>query len=154
MAANGLLPPALAAAFTPGEQAVLAVVALEVGKRGKCTLALGNIAALAGVSERTVRRAFAQAKVLGLLNVEERRVSWNRNDTNVVRVVSREWCAWLRLRLPRSAPTAFPGGGRQSDPSTTTGFSRGSSPSPAQAEKRVPTGQNRATRPPARAVGA
>ena len=116
-AAAGYLPPVLAAGFTPGEQAVLAVIALEVGKRGKCTLALGHIAALAGVSERTVRRAFAQAKVLGLLIVEERRVSWNRNDTNVVRVVSREWGAWLRLRLPRSTPAAFPGeGGNQIRP--------------------------------------
>ncbi len=43
-AAAGYLPPKLAAAFTPGEQAVLAVIATEVGKRGTCTLAIGHMA--------------------------------------------------------------------------------------------------------------
>ncbi|MGT2481761.1 hypothetical protein ACU4GR_29605 [Methylobacterium oryzae CBMB20] len=116
-AAAGYLPPALAAAFTQGEQAVLAVVALEVGKRGACTLALGHIAALAGVSETTAKRALRQARTLGLVTVEERRLSRSRNDTNVLRVASREWAAWLRLRLPRANRAGLcPPGGQVAPP--------------------------------------
>jgi hypothetical protein len=110
-AAAGYLPPALAQAFTAGEQAVLAVIALEVGKRGSCSLAIGQIAALAGVCATLVKRALRQAKLLGLITVEERRLSRWRSDTNVVRVVSREWAAWLRLRLPRSNHSGLRGDG-------------------------------------------
>src|SRR3954462_12236264 len=56
-AASGALPPALAARFTLAETAVLAVIALEAAKSGACTLTIGHIAALAGVSETTVRNA-------------------------------------------------------------------------------------------------
>ncbi|MCJ2039544.1 helix-turn-helix domain-containing protein [Methylobacterium sp. J-059] len=96
-AASGRLPPGIAARFTLAEQAALAVVAVEVAKRGDCRLALDHIAALAGVSRATVRNAIRQAKMLALVTVEERRQSRFRNDTNVVCVVSREWTAWLRL---------------------------------------------------------
>lgn len=135
-AAAGYLPPKLAQAFTAGEQAVLAVVALEVGKRGACSLALGHIAALAGVSETTAKRALRQAKLVGLISIEERRLSRWRNDTNVIRVVSAEWAAWLRLRLPRGnhAGIAPPPGGRFASgtkteghrPETSNGRQRGS----------------------------
>ena len=96
-AASGRLPPQLAARFTQAEVAVLAVVAVEVRKHGGCTLARGHIAALAGVSDSTVKRALRAARDAGLLNVEVRRVSAFRNDTNVVTIASREWTAWLRL---------------------------------------------------------
>lgn len=101
-AASGRLPPALAARFTLAEAAVLAAVAVEVAKRGDCRLAIGHLAALAGVSETTVRNALRRAEALALVAVEERRRTAWRNDTNVVRVVSREWVGWLRLRDPRS----------------------------------------------------
>src|SRR5215207_6824695 len=55
--AGGLLPPALAARFTLAETAVLAVVAAEVLRHGRCTLVMEHIAALAGVSRSTVKRA-------------------------------------------------------------------------------------------------
>src|SRR4051812_19140719 len=84
-AAAGRLPPRIAAHFTTGEQATLAVVAVEMVKRNACTLAIGAVAALAGVSESTVKRALRQARALGLIKVEERRLSRFRNDTNVVR---------------------------------------------------------------------
>jgi anti-sigma factor RsiW len=54
-AASGALPPALAARFTLAEIAVLAVIAAEVLRHSACTLTVGHIAALAGVSETTVR---------------------------------------------------------------------------------------------------
>jgi hypothetical protein len=96
-AAAGRLPPALATRFTISEQAVLAVVAVEVKKHGACTLTVGHIAALAGVSETTVRNAIRAATVQCLLTVKEsRRSAWYSNP-NTVCIVSKEWAAWLRL---------------------------------------------------------
>ena len=150
MAAGGFLPPVLAAAFTLGEQAVLAVIGLEVGKRGSCTLALGHIAALAGVCTTVAKRAVRQARVLGLLSVEERRVSRSRNDTNLLRVASREWAAWLRLRLPHANPTGLEGGGGRTARPTATREIRGPSTTRPQSENRPIAGASRTTRPTAR----
>ena len=76
----------------------MAVVAAEVVKAGACTLTVGHIAALAGVSETTVRNAVREARRLGFMHVEERRVSAFRNLPNRLTIVSKEWTAWLRLR--------------------------------------------------------
>ena len=81
------------------------MVATETSKRGDCRLAVGQLAAVAGVAETTVRNALREAKNLGLVTVEERRVTGFRNDTNVVRIVSPEWQAWMRLaRKPVRKP--------------------------------------------------
>jgi hypothetical protein len=96
-AASGRLPPGLAARFTLAEQAVLALVAAETVRRKDCRLAVGQLAATVGVAETTVRNAIREAVKLGLVTVEERRVTGFRNDTNIVRIVSPEWMAWLRL---------------------------------------------------------
>ena len=127
-AASGRLPPGIAARFTLAEQAVLAAVAVEVVKRGDCRHALDHIAAVAGVSRATVRNAVRQAKVLGLVTVEERRQSRFRNDTNIVCIVSREWTVWLRLARKHSPslrgsvayPTPLEEGGRKSVSGTNT----------------------------------
>jgi hypothetical protein len=76
----------------------MAVVAVEVAAKGACTLTVGNIAALAGVSETTVRNAMNQAVMLGFVRVEERRVSYARSLPNRVTIMSPEWNTWLRLR--------------------------------------------------------
>lgn len=124
-AASGRLPPALACRFTLAEQAALAVIAVEVAKRGDCRLAVGAVAALAGVSETTVRNAVREARQLGLLTVEERRLARYRNETNVVRIVSAEWSAWLRLARAseRGAAPRQSGGGCRTAKGTTTGVS-------------------------------
>jgi hypothetical protein len=96
LAASGHLPPQLAARFTQAEVAVLAIVASQVIRHGACTLTIGHIAALAGCSDSTVKRTIREGKALGLITVEERRVSAFRNDTNVVRIVSREWLSWMQ----------------------------------------------------------
>lgn len=96
-AASGRLPPALAWRFTVAEQAVLALVAAEVAKHGRCTLAHGHLAAVAGVSVSSVKRAMAAAREAGLIEIEVRRVSAFRNMPNIVTVLSREWLSWLRL---------------------------------------------------------
>jgi predicted transcriptional regulator len=102
------MPPALASHFTLSEQAVLAVVAAEVKKHGACCLTIGHIAALAGVSETTVRNALRQAETLALVTIEERRRTAWMNHPNKVSIVSKEWALWLRLgtgtnlRTPRA----------------------------------------------------
>src|SRR3954466_2477085 len=97
-AASGLLPPALAARFTLAETAVLAVVAAEALRHGRCTLVLEHIAALAGVCRKTVKNALREAQGVGLIRIEERRLSAWRNAPNVVTITSPEWGAWLRMR--------------------------------------------------------
>lgn len=96
-AASGRMPPAIAARFTLAEQAVLSLVAAETCRRKDCRLSVGGMAAIAGVSETTVRNAIREAVKLGLLTVEERRLTGWRSDTNIVRIVSPEWLSWLRL---------------------------------------------------------
>src|SRR3954453_9710938 len=70
-AASGALPPALASRFTAAETAVLAVIAAEALRHGRCTLVLDHIAALAGVSRTTVKNALREARALGLIRIEE-----------------------------------------------------------------------------------
>ncbi|TXM91267.1 helix-turn-helix domain-containing protein [Methylobacterium sp. WL116] len=122
-AASGRLPPGLAARFTLAEQAVLSLVAAETTRRGDCRLAVGHLAAIVGVAETTVRNAIREARKLGLVTVEERRMTGFRNDTNVVRVVSAEWTAWLRLTRKgrrETLPPSFQGGGYKSARRTHT----------------------------------
>jgi hypothetical protein len=96
-AATGRLPPALAARFTLAEQSVLAVVAVEVAKKGQCTLTIGHLAALAGVSETTVRNALRAAEVLQLISIDRRRRTAWVSYPNTLNIVSKEWVLWLRL---------------------------------------------------------
>jgi hypothetical protein len=49
------------------------------------------------VCRSTVKNAIREAARLGLLTVEERQITGFRNDTNVLRIVSPEWLAWIRL---------------------------------------------------------
>src|SRR4051812_38472251 len=97
-AASGAMPPQLAARFTLAETAVLAVVSAEHVSRGRCTLVIDHIAALAGVSRATVKRALREAQALGLVRIEERRLSAWRNAPNMVTITSSEWSTWLRMR--------------------------------------------------------
>lgn len=106
LAAAGPLPPALAAMFTTGELAVLNVVGSEIRQNGTCTRTLDEIAARAGVCRRTAQRAIRAAAVAGLLTIEERPRKGAKSLTNIIRVVSREWTAWLKR------------GGRRPDRST------------------------------------
>jgi hypothetical protein len=76
---------------------VLALVAAEAARRKDCRLSIENMAAVAGVCRSTVKNAIREARQLGHLTVEERQITGFRNDTNVVRIVSPEWLAWMRL---------------------------------------------------------
>ena len=146
-AASGRLPPALAARFTLAEQATLALIAAETARRGDCRLSISHLAAVAGVAETTVRNAIREARKLGLLTVEERRVTGWRNNTNIIRVVSPEWAAWLRLkrqdvlRFPEGQGQGRRGGGCKSPNRTPTKV-------PNQGKTRIAkTSQGRAANP-------
>ena len=112
-AASGRLPLGIAARFTLAEQAVLALVAAETARRKDCRLSIENMAAVAGVCRSTVKNAIREARHLGLLTVEERQITGFRNDTNVLRIISPEWLAWIRL--------ARKGGGGSPPPSQRQG---------------------------------
>ena len=121
---SGWLPPAIASRFTMGEAAAIGVIVAEVAKHGRCELPIGAIAARAGTCATIVRNALRQARTLGLLHVEERRVARDRNRSNVVTIVSRELELWVRTR----ARVERQGGGCRSVLPTTNH----SYPSPAR----------------------
>ena len=87
----------IASRFTLAEQAVLAVVAVEVKQKASCTSTISHLAALAGVSDQTVRNALRHAETLCLVTIEERRRTAWMNHPNKVCIVSKEWSLWLRL---------------------------------------------------------
>lgn len=108
LAASGVMPPALAALFTTGELAALRIVSDEVRARKACELTIGEIAARAGCSETIARGAIRAAAAAGLLLVIERRQRGAPNLPNVVRIVSREWLAWIAKRpAPRHQGGGF-----------------------------------------------
>src|SRR4051795_2687099 len=124
LAASGPMPPALACKFTVGELAVLRIVGDEVRQHGHCARCVDELAARAGVCRSMVKNAVREAARLGLLTVQERRREGRRNLSNVVRIVSREWLAWL-ARGPK------PIGVKKITPTTKpekTGLSRVSEP--------------------------
>jgi hypothetical protein len=123
---------------------------MEISKRGTCTLAIGHLAALAGVCATVAKRALRQARTLGLITVEERRITGFRNDTNVLRIASAEWAGWLRLRMPRASHVGLQGGGGTVVRPTGIQISKGPSTSQPQAGNRPTASQNRTTRPAAR----
>ena len=107
-AASGRLPPGIAARFTLAEQAVLSLVAAETARRKDCRLSIENMAAVAGVCRSTVKNAIREARQLGLLTVEERQITGFRNDTNVIRIISPDWLAWIRLARKGGGSSPLP----------------------------------------------
>src|SRR5829696_132987 len=98
LAASGPMPPALACKFTVGELAVLRIVGDEVRQHGRCDRTIAEIAARAGTCRAVVQNAIRTAARLGLSTVEERRREGQRNRPNIVRIVSKEWLAWIAKR--------------------------------------------------------
>jgi len=97
IAMSGAVPSPLACYFTVGELAVLSLIAQQVKRRGFCDWPMDRLAACAGVCRSTARNALREAQARGLVTVEERRRSYTRSDTNIVRIISPEWRTWLRL---------------------------------------------------------
>lgn len=127
LAASGPMPPALAARFTTSELACLRIIADEVRARGSCRLYLDAIAARAGTSRTTAKNALREARLLGLVKVEERPQYGGKNLSNVVTIVDKAWLAWLERG---------PGIGGRKLAATDTGFS-------IEAGKAASSSQNR-----------
>ena len=98
VAYSGPIPPGLAERFTVGEIAVLGIVANEIAAKGRCDRSVAEIAQRAGVCTRLVQQAIKEARLQGLVSVEERKQKGGKHLTNVIRVLSREWAAWLARR--------------------------------------------------------
>lgn len=96
-AMSGVVPARIAASFTVAELAVLSVVGRMCQRCGTCILPLDAIAALAGVSRTVVKNALRQARILGLVEVKERRRCGLPSMTNVIKVISPDWSSWLKL---------------------------------------------------------
>lgn len=92
----GHLPPQVRQHYTQGERAVLYVISTEVKRTGVCDWPIAKIAAMAGVCRTTAQNAMREAQRLAHIIVEVRTVPGRKNLTNVVKVISREWCAWLK----------------------------------------------------------
>ncbi len=101
-----------------GEAAAIGVIVAEIAKHGRCELYIGAIAGRAGVCATVVKRALRQARSLGLLHVETRRVARDRCLSNVVTIISREIELWVRTR----ARVERQGGRGTSVPTTTNHF--------------------------------
>ncbi len=112
LASSGPLPPTVTHAFTTSEAAVLRIVADEVRDRGACTLPIDAIAARAGVSRTTVQNALRQARRLGLVEIEERRIAGAKNLPNRVTIEDSGWLAWIARssradRVQKSEPHGY-----------------------------------------------
>lgn len=97
-AASSWLPPRTASMFTPAEQAALGVVMAEIAMTGRCEMSHGAVAGRSGTSVSTVKRALGQARTLGLIAVEERRLTWARSLPNVTTILSPELKTWVATR--------------------------------------------------------
>jgi hypothetical protein len=136
-AMSGIVPARIAASFTVGENAALSVIARQCQRSGVCSLPIDAIAALAGVCRTVVKSAMREAKLIGLIHVKERRVPGRKSLPNIVRVISREWLAWLKLsigvRFPPStrSHSINPASSRPSSPAQR-GIRGGKSQAPCQ----------------------
>ncbi len=99
------MPPALAARFTQAEMAAFRIVSDEVRHHGVCALHIDAIAARAGTCRTTVKNALREARRLNLVTVQERRRRGQKSLTNLVRIVSPEWTAWIRIGGKKSTTT-------------------------------------------------
>lgn len=104
LACSGPMPPQLASRFTTGQLAVLKVVGDAVAENGVCGLCIDAIAARAGVCRRLAQGAIRLAEADGLITIQERRRQGRKNETNLVRILSREWQAWLKRGRRSQAP--------------------------------------------------
>jgi hypothetical protein len=133
------MPPALASRFTTGELAVLRIVADEVSEKGVCGLCIDAIAARAGVCRRMAQAAIRLAEGDGLLTIQERRHQGRRSDPNLIRIISREWQAWMR-RARGMQPKG--GGCKTLHPTDTRVLTPGTN-RPAAPSKKLPERQGR-----------
>ena len=93
---SSVLPDTLRHHYTEGQRAVLCIVAGEVKHHGVCDLPIDKIAALAGVCRTTVQTTLHEARRLDHIEITERPVSGRKNLPNLIKIISREWRAWIK----------------------------------------------------------
>ena len=91
------MPDTMRHHYTEGERSVMCVVAGEVKRHGVCDLSIDEIADRAGVGRTTVQNAMHEARRLGHVDITERPRRGAKSLTNVVKILSGEWRAWLGL---------------------------------------------------------
>ena len=96
LAASGPMPPAMACGFTVGELAVLRIIGDEVMAHGTCDRSLAEIAARAGVCRKLAQLTLRMVARDGLVTVERRPRPGRKNLSNIVRIISADWLAWLK----------------------------------------------------------
>lgn len=109
------MPAKMAAEFTVSELAVLRIIAEECRAHGSCSLKNGAMAAMAGVSLRTVQNALRRAgaadplsgRAAPLISVQHRPWRPRLHRSNLVRIIDKGWLAWIANR-----PGYRAGGGR------------------------------------------
>ena len=72
---------------------------------------------------RTVQNALRHAERIGFISIAERRVAGRRNLPNIVRVVSKEWLAWIEHHAKAREQRGI--GCRTVQATNTVGFSKG-----------------------------
>ena len=79
---------------------MLRIIGDAVRASGRCEMTIGEIAGRAGIGETTARNALRLAARLGFVTIQERRRRGAPNLSNVVRIVSPEWLAWIGFKKP------------------------------------------------------
>ena len=92
---SSALPDTMRHHYTEGQRAVLCVIAGEIKRRGVCDLPIDRMAAFAGVCRTTVQTTLHEARRLGHLKIIERPVRGQKSLTNLIRIASKEWRAWI-----------------------------------------------------------
>ena len=85
--------------LTPARYLVARAMVRRASKAGAPWPSRATLACDVGCSERTVERATATLRILGLLDWQQRRLRWNRRDTNLY---------GLCVPVCRPAPIAAP----------------------------------------------
>jgi hypothetical protein len=99
---SSCMPPKMRLEYTEGERAVMCIIAGEIKHHGLCDLSIDEIAARAGVCRTTAQNAMHEARRLCHITVLERPRPGMKSLTNVVRICSEEWLAWVK-RGPSAA---------------------------------------------------
>jgi hypothetical protein len=99
---SSCMPPKMSLEYTEGERAVLCIIAGEIKHHGLCDISIDEIAARAGVCRTTAQNAMHEARRLHHITVLERPRSGMKSLTNVIRICSNEWLAWVK-RGPSAA---------------------------------------------------
>ena len=74
----------------------MCIISGEIKRQGLCELSIDEISARAGVCRTTTQNAVHQGRCLGHITVQERPRPGLKNLTNIVRICSQDWLAWIK----------------------------------------------------------